>query len=332
MLSHAKKKRTTGREVQEECVCGGVDGAGLRSNLSYIVKNDTFFIYWAGPQLHLPCSIFFYFVIIKICTDLKNVCSPLNRIALGNAIYFWDSTELERIDRKRTSNNRVRILCHVDLKRSEKGASRSTCTCYILGIISVNHHWAYMKKKKNEPSPEASTSNEREGQQSPRWGRPVCGPTLSHHLSLWVMAATQSSLLAFISCLFSLSAYPSVQMRFSVTLNLPEMKFSCKVRTVNRSEKMEQKKCWYVKLYANFIQRRRFNMKWIYSCNNSHIIGVFPSLVYMHLRSQSYRILRCLATYLCLFNSRNILLSNIFPPTENHIDFQVQKDATFTLL
>lgn len=48
--------------------------------------------------------------------------------------------------------------------------------------------------------------------------------------------------LALISCLFSLSAYPSVQMRFSVTLNLPEMKFSCKVRTVNRSEKMEQKK------------------------------------------------------------------------------------------
>lgn len=188
--------------------------------------------------MHLPWSIFFYVVIIKIYTDLKKVCSLLNRIALENEIFFWGSTELEIIDMKRTSNNRVSILYHVDLKRSEKGVSRSTCLCYTLGIISVNHHWAYMKKKITW-----SKYLKRERMAAVTQVRKIClwANIVSPSLSLWVMAAIQFSLLAFLSCLFSLSAYPSVQMEFSVTLNLSEMKISCKVRTVNRSEKMEQK-------------------------------------------------------------------------------------------
>ena len=41
-------------------------------------------------------------------------------------------------------------------------------------------------------------------------------------ISLRVVAVIQFSLLAFVSCLLRLSAYPSVQMGFSVILNLSE--------------------------------------------------------------------------------------------------------------
>lgn len=83
---------------------------------------------------------------------------------------------------KRTSNNRVSILYHVDLKRSEKGVSRSTCPCYTLGIISVNHHWAYMKKKKNnhlKPVPQMGEKGNSHPGEEDLFVSQHC-PTISH--------------------------------------------------------------------------------------------------------------------------------------------------------
>lgn len=72
------------------------------------------------------------------------------------------------------------------------------------------------------------------------------------------------------------------------------MKFSCKVRTVNRSEKMEQKGVDMLNCMPTL--HRDVVLIWNESTAAlTHRIGAFPSLVYMHLRSQGYRI-RCLAT------------------------------------
>lgn len=70
-------------------------------------------------------------------------------IALGNVIYFLGSTELERTDMKRTTNNssECNMLIWKGQRKMWVGLTAHTIY-YILCNISVNHHWAYMKNSK----------------------------------------------------------------------------------------------------------------------------------------------------------------------------------------